>query len=275
MQSKIKLIYSINCLFFYFKTGIRIILTDRAMVITDFFLGTITPFIVQILLWTSIYSAGKSLINGFTYQQTIFYYAFAISLGKFNNGYEIISQLSYQIKSGKLEAYIIKPMPYFLQKLALFLGESLIYIIPLFVVYSMYLINIGYPDFFNQLVNLPNIFIIILLSQILCFFMSFFLAIFSFWVIESNIISSFTLIATSLFGGLLLPPKFWPEWLIPIMQYNPFRYMIAAPAELVVNPNSKLFFEIIIASSLYIFLFTLGVLKLWKKGLQKYNGAGG
>jgi ABC-type uncharacterized transport system permease subunit len=51
--------------------------------------------------------------------------------------------------------------------------------------------------------------------------------------------------------------------------------MIAAPAELIVNPSSKLFFEIIIASLLYITIFTFGVINLWKKGLHKYNGAGG
>ena len=51
--------------------------------------------------------------------------------------------------------------------------------------------------------------------------------------------------------------------------------MIAAPAEFIINPTSKFFYEIIFVSLLYISVFYYGVNKIWLKGLNKYNGAGG
>lgn len=258
-----KYINIIQAIFFFSSSGLKTILADRALVITDFFLGTTTPFLVQFLIWTSVYSDDQLNIKGFSYEQTIFYYAFALVIGRLNNGYDVIEHLSVQIKEGRLEPFLTKPFAYPLQRLSTFLGESIIYLIPVFIVYSIYS--------FHSL----GFFFILFLTQILCFSIFFFIATISFWVIESTVLLSFSLIASSLFGGTLLPPEFWSEWLLPLMKYNPFRYMIAAPAEFIVRPSSQFFIETVLVISIYIFLFFCGISIMWKSGLKRYSGAGG
>ncbi|WP_375617738.1 MULTISPECIES: hypothetical protein [unclassified Bartonella] len=109
----------------------------------------------------------------------------------------------------------------------------------------------------------------------LCFLISFGIALLSFWVIEYNILLSFSILSSALLGGVLLPPSFWPVWLIPLMQFNPYRFMISAPAEFFATQNLALFQQFIFGSFTYILCFLFLIYIAWNKGMKAYNGAGG
>jgi len=264
--------YDLRRYYFYLKAGLQSIVADRALVIVDLILGTLIPYCVLYLIWTSIYSDDVQVIENFTYNQTIFYYAFALALGRLNNGYDVIENFSYFVHEGRLEAYLIKPVSYPIQRLFQFLGESIVYFIPLlFILVIFATVN----TVFFQLSNILMLLILLFLSQILCYQIALLVATLTFWVVRSDVLLSFMISISSILGGTLLPPEFWPSYLLPLMKYNPFRYMIAAPAEFVVRPTENLFIEATFFTVFYIGLFFILTKILWSKGLKYYNGAAG
>jgi len=262
----------------YIYSGLNSVLADRALYITDFMFGTLTPFLIHFFLWTAIYStsAGATedsrIISGFAYHDTLYYFAFTLLISRLNNGFDIIAHLSSQILEGKLDTFLVKPISYPVQRLSVHLGENILYIIPVLV---LFLISIYFNYASVSIGYLVGIVVLLVLSQLLSFFLSFSLALITFWVIDSGIILSAVLILSTLFGGVLLPPEFWPDWLVPIMKYNPFRYMIAAPAEFFVKPTFFLWAETVLMSSFYIGVFAIIINKFWRCGLKRYVGIGG
>ena len=248
--------------------GLRTLLADRAMFITDFILAIMLPFVMQVLIWNAIYTDSSIQIENFTHTQILFYYALVLVIVRLNNGYDVILHLSQQIQEGKLEMMIVKPLSYPLQRLAVFMGESILYLIPVATVLILFYEQIS-------LLTLGKFFILLIIAYLMSFVFALLLATATFWIVEYSLLLSFQLVAYSLLGGLLLPPSMWPNFLLPLMQYNPFRYMIAAPAEFIVSGNSALFIEALLGSLIYLAIFLLLFLLSWKRGLKIYTGAGG
>lgn len=256
---------------FFITTGLKTILCDKAVMLTDFLLGTSLPFLVQFLIWTAVFH-GVATIAGFSYENTIYYFAFAQIIGRLNNGYDVISHLSQQIYYGRLEAYLVKPIRYPLKRFAVYIGESLLYLIPLLLLLIIWLIQ--QPIHYST-IYLLGIMSLIFTSQILCYVIAMNIAIFAFWVIEADILLSTILILSTVLGGVLLPPEFWPEWLVPVMKYNPFQYMISAPCSFIVKPSISAWVEFMTGSWLYIGLLSASLWVGWRKGLNKYVCLGG
>lgn len=269
-----------NCFFaiyLYARNGMLTVVNDRAMFFTDFVMGTLSPFIVQLILWSAIFSEERDSVNNFEFNDIIYYYAFALILSRLNNGYDLIRILSEHIREGALEVWLTKPFSYLTQRLFTFLGESMLYAIPLLVIYMIKRASMDYEGsaVFTLLSALLTIILVIFLSQLLCFLLSFSLSLLSFWVIEYNILLSFSILSSALLGGVLLPPSFWPEWLMPLMKYNPWHFIISAPAEYLTTYNQAILHHFLLGSVAYIMIISLFVRVVWNKGMKVYNGAGG
>lgn len=261
-------------LFLFAKNGLLTILSDRAMFFTDFVMGTLSPFMIQLLLWNALFSDTSDNINGFGFQDMMYYYAFALVFSRLNNGYGIIQSFSKHVKEGQLEVYLTKPFSYMTQMLLPFLGESVLYAIPLIALFTIKLL-LSYENILGLIIAFLLFFLIFVLSQLLCFFLSFAIALLSFWVIEYNILLSFSILSSALLGGTLLPPSFWPTWLIPLMQFNPYRFIISAPAEFLSTKNLAVFQQLMLGSVFYILCLLFFIHLVWKKGMKAYHGAGG
>ncbi|QCR10356.1 ABC transporter permease [Brenneria rubrifaciens] len=247
------------------------------MFFTDFFMGTVSPFIIQLILWNSIFSSQTGKINSFSFNDIIYYYAFALMLSRMNNGYDMIRTLSGHIRKGELEVWLTKPFHYLAQRFFTFFGESILYTIPvlvLFFIRHLSFLEAEKADV-SFLYTLLAVIMIIIISQLLCFLLSFCLSLLCFWVIEYNILLSFSIFSSALLGGVLLPPSFWPDWLMPLMKYNPYHFTISAPAEYMTTYAESVFLHFLIGGIFYIFVFFLIIRIVWFKGMNVYNGAGG
>ncbi|WP_375694201.1 ABC-2 family transporter protein [Bartonella sp. AD24XZML] len=103
-------------------------------------IGTLSPFVIQLLLWNALFSDTGNTINGFSFYDMMYYYAFALVLGRLNNGYNVIKFFSHHVKEGQLEVYLTKPFSYMTQMLFTFLGESVLYSIPLLALFVVKLV---------------------------------------------------------------------------------------------------------------------------------------
>ncbi len=249
---------------------------DRAMLIVDFCLATTIPYLVQLLIWQYVYKNQDAAdIAGFGYHQLVFYYAYALALARLNNGYDVIAQLSAHVHEGRLEVQLTKPFPYPLQKLFGFLGESSMYFLPLLFILCVQIAYAGTPTVSYHPAYVLGMTVLVLLSQVLCFTFSFCIGIASFWIVRSGILLTLLVTLSALLSGILLPPDFWPSFLRPVMAWNPLRFMVAAPAELMVKPDNALLGQSIAVSIAYCLLFAGIACMGWCRGLKGYHSVGG
>lgn len=259
----------------WFLLAFKRSLYDRGMLITDFFLATSVPFIVLYLLWTNIYDNQESIAD-FTYIETMFYYAYAIAIGRLCNGYDVIQELSEQIINGRLEPYLVFPRSLPVQRLLELLGGGGLYYVPILAIILIQGYIVGWDDgLVDNILFYFGLIFLLLLAQVLCFAVSFAIGLLSFWLYEDDALLLVLTMSSAFLGGLYLPPSFWPEILQPIMLYNPFRFMIAAPAEFLVTRDFELLFQSIIFCFLYSGIMILIFKIIWRKGSSNYSSSGG
>jgi len=249
---------------------------DRGMLVVDFCLATTVPYLVQLLIWQYVYQEQNgSDIAGFGYHQLVFYYAYALALARLNNGYDVIAQLSAHIHEGRLEVQLTKPFPYPLQKLFGFLGESSLYFLPLLIILLVQVVHSGAPAVPHNPTYVLGMAALLVLSQILCFTLSFCIGLASFWIVRSGILLTLLTTLSALLSGLLLPPDLWPSFLQPVMAWNPLRFMVAAPAELMVKPDNELLLWSVVVSFAYCVICASLACLAWRKSLESYHSVGG
>ncbi len=110
----------------YAGAAAKLLVADWGLLISDFMLATTIPYLVQFLIWKMLYlETNTASTLGFSEVQLLLYYAYAISLSRLNNGYDIIQHLSSSIHEGTLELQVVRPCPYPLQRLFDFWGGGL------------------------------------------------------------------------------------------------------------------------------------------------------
>ena len=260
--------------------GLKSMLIDRGMLITDFFLATLIPFVIQYLIWTNVFeSSNRVEIQSFTQIQLCFYFAYVLTIGRLSNGYDVIRYFAEDVREGNFELRLIRPMPFPWQRLWVFLGESSIYLVAVLCVMGIHLgfllrNEAGFVLSSKPLWCVAGLFLL-LLSQCLCFALSFLFACCAFWTVRSDMMLQLSIILPGSLGGILIPPSFWPSFLKPIMHWNPYRFIIAGPAEFLVSPSWRVFNEIFVGSLVYILVIGMIARWAWYRGIRRAEGIGG
>ena len=254
--------------------AVKEILIDRYMLIIDLLLATSIPFITQYIIWNYIYD-GKlgEIVNGYNFQQLMFYFAISIAFWRLNNSYCVIEYFAHSIQFGEIESRLLWPIPIPVQRFWDFLGGAVIYSWPIIIIISVFF-------FFFEVKTISPIYwffttIYVIETQILCYLIGLFIATSTFKLIRPDFLLVLLSALQGILGGIMLPPGFWPESIASIMLHNPFRFIIAAPAELIINPNFDNLVSYSIQLNLYVFVFVVLCAIYWKVVVDKYETAGG
>ncbi len=247
------------------KNAYKEVYIDRGMLITDFFLATIIPYIVQFLLWSWFYRNTELIeFNGYQYQTLMIYYVLVIAFNRLNNGYSIVEFYSGIVHSGSISSLSCKPSRLINQRLADFIGGSILYYVPVFIAFSIY-ISLNAIDVLQIFIGFATLISVLVLSQILCFYISYTFAVFCFILYRPhfllNLLSAFQIIL----GGVLVPYSFWPERMQALMEFNPFYYIISAPSEIVIGT-----YKFGLANYIFITIAYIVVFRFMTSFLEKY-----
>lgn len=250
------------------QTGLLSVYRDRSMLITDLVIATAVPFFIQFAIWRYVYEGADSLPQ-YSLEETYLYYAAVLALNRLNNAYDLIMRVSAHVHEGQLEGIFIKPISYFKYNLLVFIGESVLYYIPILLIATLVLIwggsGVGVLGFVVlSLVNLP-----------FCFLLGFLMSLSTFWLTRPDMVLSFQVVLASIVGGTLLPLSYWPPYLEPLMRYNPFRLIISGPAEFLLRPGSDLLLELIVLYIVWFLIILVACKITFKFACNRYSGAGG
>lgn len=257
-----------------FKTSLK----QESKTITNSITSVISFVVVIYILkqlWDYIYGSGTSqVISGYTLEMMIWYMIMAEVLSYGIKAREITKGFGNDIKSGKIAYQLNKPYNYYAYQVsncAAGFVWKLLFLIPTAII--MGIVLLGPIANFSIWYILP-----ILLSLLLAIFLACIIygivGLLAFYIEESTpftwIIQKFVLLL-----GVFFPPEFFPVWLQKFISYSPIYAMMSGPSKLIANFSWELFLEVSISQVLYISLFLLIGLCIFKKGAKKVSVNGG
>ena len=129
------------------------------------------------------------------------------------------------------------------------------------------------PQSPDELVSYGVLIIAFLLAGVvLSFCIGVFLGILTFWLMQADFVLACLTTITAFLGGAIIPPSYWPEFIRPLMAFNPFQFFIAAPASLIISGDVRAGAAALGGAILYILLFTLIVRAMWRRAINTYTG---
>lgn len=228
---------------------------------------------VFLMLWGNIYGQKGDIISGLTLNKIIWYLIVTeiITLSRSN----FHTQISEDVKSGAIAYGINKPYNYVLYcffnslgEIAVKLGCNMILGIIIGICF------VGFLEGFN-IVYLPLILLSILIGSTINFFIYIILALTSFWIEENKPFFWIYSKLTFTLGGMLVPLDLFPNWLKNISSYLPFAYVTYVPGKLAVDFSLNNFYKGFGIQILYLTIFAILALVIYRKGAEKLNVNGG
>ncbi len=240
-------------------------------------LGFVTFFVMLFVfmnLWKYMYSDSAGLINGYSFEQMIWYVILTETIWFGGRNATLTSQMSNDIKSGAIAYGINKPYQYIYYIIAKHLGETALK----FLLYFIIGILIGYgfeggiPDF--KLYQLPFALLSFFLGIMISSFLYMSISVLSFWIEDSTpfhwIYDKMLVII-----GTIFPIELFPVWAQPAIKASPIFVVTYSPAKLMIDFSKEMAVRVFTLQIIY-FVVTLFLLNtLFQKGVKKLNVNGG
>jgi ABC-2 type transport system permease protein len=233
----------------------------------------IIPFMwIFYQLWKVTFSAaGADVIGGLTLRDTLWYLMLAetIELGR----PPLARTMSENVKDGSIAYILNKPYDFLLYQFSTAMGETIFRaMVNAFFGSLTVWVLVGPP-------NHPEGFLVVLPALVgawtLHFCVNAMIGLSAF-VVED--VSAFTWIYQKLafvFGGMLIPLDFYPDWLQVIARSLPFASAIYGPSRLFVTPTAELFINVMTLQVIWILVLTLLLVIVYQRGLRELTVNGG
>jgi ABC-2 type transport system permease protein len=228
---------------------------------------------IYLMLWKNVYGQKGSTIVGLTINQMIWYLIVAelVTLSRT----DIHLQVNDDVKSGNIAYLLSKPYNYVMYCFSYFVGEVGVKLLTNGIIGIIIgLVYVGSLKNFN-FVYLPLILLSLILGCSINFFIYITLALTSFWFEDNT--AFFWIYSKLIFtlGGMLMPIELFPKWLQKLSHYLPFSYVTYVPARLTVDFSLMNFCQQFIVQILYLVLFFILAMSLYRKGARNLNVNGG
>lgn len=217
------------------KTGFFMMLKDPVMLCVDLILATSIQFY---LLFYVFSLPNFDFLQGRFNGSLSWYLIFTILIVRMNNTYDFIVKYPRDLRSGVFDALTVRGFSYFKMNLFEFLGGSLIYVIPIFIVTCVAFV---YKNIAWHL--MPLFFANLFLAQILAFSVAVIFSKISMFFDREDFGATLFIVSLSLFGGEVIPAEVLPEELQIYYRYNPFFVIGGGISELFYYPSAWIWFR--------------------------------
>lgn len=230
---------------------------------------------VLLAIWLSVFR-GTGSLHGYQVGALLQYFLLAtiingITASHFENW------RSREVREGKIDHYLTKPIGYPLQVLLADIGNRGFYI--LLIIPITLAVYFGFSLFYNlgTVAVTPwailQCALLIGVGYVIEFSFALIAVLLSFWFEGAEGLEHFKWISISLFSGYMIPVEFMPQWMRATVDFLPLKYMYAVPIEVIQQRRS-----LGIGDLTYIVIFVTGLILfqrwLWHKATMKYTSAG-
>ncbi len=233
----------------------------------------IIPFLwIFYQLWSVTYRAsGTDAINGMSLNDTLWYLMMAetVELGK----PRVARTVAESVKDGSIAYLLNKPYDFILYLFSTSMGDTVFRTLTSALIGGILTWALVGPP--PRILNLPMTLIAVLGAWVLNFCMNALIGLAAFiaedvapfeWVYQK---------LAFIFGGLLIPLDFYPQWLQAISRFLPFASMVYAPARLFVASDSSGFIPLFSMQLLWIIGLSLLLSLAYRRGMNYLTVNGG
>lgn len=238
------------------------------------FIGFSITISILVSLWSFLYKDGAGTINGYTFNQMIWYLLLA-EIITFGSGSKVATdEVRDCIKSGNIAYQVNKPYHYVIYTIFKFLADT-------FIRFSMFsiiaiilgLIFAGPIEGFN-INTLLSAIPVYALAVLITGSVKILISLSSFWIEDSkpfqNVYNKIVLIF-----GVLFPLEMFPTIIQKIIKFTPVYGMSYGPAKIVIDFNSTILKEVLIAQIITITIVLILIFIIYERGVKKLNVNGG
>lgn len=238
------------------------------------FVGFAITLLILISLWNFIYKDGTNIINGYTFNQMI-WYLLLTEIVTFGSGSKVATdEIRDAIKSGNVAYNLNKPYNYIIYTICKFIADTFIrFIMFMFVAIALGLIFAGPIAGFSTITFLsaiPVFFFAVLITGL----MRILISITSFWIEDSKpfqmVYNKFVLIF-----GVFFPLEMFPNIIRKIIRYSPVYGVSYGPAKIVIDYSLSIFKEVIVSQIIMTVIILIIIFVIYERGAKKLNVNGG
>ena len=234
------------------------------------------PLLLFLNFWRSAYGAQTS-IRGMNLDTLVYYFIVVLLINTLTASY-FESWRIQEIREGKIDFYLVKPLGYITELFTRFLGDKLVSSvlkIPILLVFFLLvqlLFNPALPDL--SLVHIVHATYFLCTAFIIQFCFSAIGTLIGFWLEYANGLDNFRWLVVNIFSGSVIPFAFMPENLLRFAELLPFKYLHSVPALILLGRQNITFVDILYALSTSIILLAC-VQLLWIQARKRYSAYGG
>ena len=238
------------------------------------FIGFAVVMSVLISLWNFLYSDPNTLINGYTFNQMIWYLLLA-EIITFGSGSKVATdEIKNTIKSGNIAYQVTKPYNFILFTICKFLADTIIrFILFLIVAVILGLIFAGPIENFNLISLIPAI-PVFLLAVLIFGMVRILISLSAFWVEDSH---PFQMVYQKivLIFGVLFPLEMFPKIIQTIIRFTPVYGVSYGPAKLMIDFNLDILISVLTSQIITVIVVGILLAIVYRRGVKKLNVNGG
>jgi len=226
---------------------------------------------IQYFIWKALLPAGVSA-NGVDYQYMSTYVILSTLISVLLPT-TLINDVDGQIKSGQVVLNLLRPVKFKAILISNAIGKSLFSLLANIPVLITALLL--FPLQLHSLQNMMLFLISIILGVQLYYSISYILGLLGFWFVQIWILARFLSDFTRFFAGALIPLVFFPDILLKISKFLPFKYMYYSPIDIFIRASGSEAIDIILRQIIWIISLHLLQAILWKFAIKKLVILGG
>lgn len=260
---------------FYIRQSYIVALTYRSELVLWMVLDTI-PLLLLFLIWVSAFNQ-QPVNQGYTLPTVLQYYFLGMLISAISSSH-FEGWRVQQIREGKIDFFLIRPLSYLQEILLRDIGGKLCYISIVLPFYCVLFLGLTWLT----PLSLPGISLttgilfafLLLAGYLIEFCFALIIVLLGFWFEGAEGLEHFKWILVTLLSGFMIPIPFMPTMLQTVVNWLPFKYMYAIPISLVQNQTN-----VGLLDWLYIAGFIAGLagtaLIIWQFARFKYASSGG
>jgi ABC-2 type transport system permease protein len=235
------------------------------------------PLLGTVFIWGAIFEAKGGGINNFDYASVVYYFLLVLVLDGLITPGDDEWQVATDIRDGQMNAFLVKPMNYFVYRMALFVSNRLLYtlmtlplILLIFVVFRHYLV---WPSSWTTWILTM---ISVLFAASLQFLIAYSVAMLAFWMLEISTVVFIIYSFEYFLSGHMFPLGLMPMAFQNILKLLPFPYEIYFPISIFMGQvrGAELWKGLLIQFC-WVLIIAFGANALWQRGLKQYQAVGG
>jgi ABC-2 type transport system permease protein len=235
------------------------------------------PLAGTVFLWRAVFDEKGAGMHGYDYGSMIYYYLLMILVSNLVTPTEDEWQIAADIREGQINSFLTKPLSYLAYRFSIFLSGRLVYtlvtIVPIALIFLYFRAYLTWP---SDVIAWPAAFVSLLMAAMIQFFITYSIAMMSFWILEISTIVFIVYSFEYFLGGQMFPVDIMPPALQVVLKWLPFYYELFCPIAIFLQrlQGARMLEALAIQTGWLIATWAIAHL-MWRRGLGHYQAVGG